>query len=90
MEFKIGKSIYIKVDEYNGAYSICQGYHDKEDKFAPEMCMKRNWETKDFTDKKAFSVYMGKGDEGKANLCAMAKMILAKYGEADVPEDFHL
>ncbi len=82
MEIQVGKKMMVKVDEYEGAYSITQGYTNKEGVFAPEMCMKRNYETQDYTDKRALAVYFGKGEDGIKNLCALAKMILAQYESA--------
>ena len=81
MEFLVGKKMMVKVEEYQGTYTIVQGYQDKSGKFAPEMCMKRNYESQDYTNKKALAIYMGKGKEGRNNLVALATMILTMFGE---------
>lgn len=80
MEIQTGKKIFIKVTEYEGTYQITQGYKDKDGKFKPEMCMRRSYEKQDYSDKRSLAVYMGKGEEGRSNLCALAMSILAMYG----------
>lgn len=88
MEIKVGKSIYLKIDEYEGTYKITQGYHDKEGKFKPEFCKVRNYETQDYTDKRSMGVYAGKGEEGRSNLLALASLIISLYGNRKaVPQD---
>ena len=80
MEIQTGKRIIVKVTEYEGTYHITQGYKDKEGNFKPEFCKVRNYETQDYTDKRSLAVYMGKGEEGRSNLCALAMAILGMYG----------
>jgi hypothetical protein len=88
MEIQVGKNKYVKIDEYEGTYKITQGYHDKDGNFKPEFCKVRNYETQDYTDKRSLSVYMGKGEDGRSNLFALATVILGQYGKdkKDVPE----
>ena len=81
MEVQTGKKIFVKVDEYEGTYSITQGYHDKDGNFKPEMCLRRNYEKQDYTDKRGLSVYMGKGEEGRSNLVTLAMTIIGLYKE---------
>ena len=81
MEVQTGKKIFVKVDEYEGTYSITQGYHDKDGNFKPEMCLRRNYEKQDYTDKRGLSVYMGKGEEGRSNLVTLATTILGLYDD---------
>jgi hypothetical protein len=92
MEIQVGKKMFVKIDEYEGTYKITQGYHDKDGNFKPEFCKVRNYETQDYTDKRSLSVYMGKGEDGRSNLLALAALIISLYGnpqthkKQDVPE----
>lgn len=82
MEIQVGKKMMVRVDEYEGTYPITQGYKNKDGEFAPEMCMKRNFEKQDYTDKRSLSVYMGRGQEGRDNLVSLAMGIIGMYGHA--------
>lgn len=86
MEIQVGKKLFVKIDEYEGTYKLTQGYHDKDGNFKPEFCKVRNYETQDYTDKRSLSVYMGKGEEGRSNLYALAMGIISQYGKENKPE----
>lgn len=84
MEIQVGKNIYITIEEYEGNIKIVQGYHDKDDKFQPDFCMQRNFNTQQYTNKRSIGAYMGKGEQGVSNLLALATMINAKYKKVDI------
>lgn len=91
MEIQITDKIFLKLDEYNGSLSITQCYKNKSGDLAPEMVRVRNFETGEYTDKRAKAVYLGKGEEGRANALLLADIIQKMYGgkaqsqQEDVP-----
>jgi hypothetical protein len=60
MTINVTDKMVLEIEEHNGGYSILQGYINRDGVFQPEFCLKRNWKTGEFDNKKPLSVYCGK------------------------------
>lgn len=79
MPYNVTEKVLIEIDENNGAISLQQGWKTREGEFKPEFCRKKNWETKELTDIRPLSVYLGKDREVAIGL---AHYILRYFGES--------
>ena len=59
---------------------ITQGYRGNDGDFKPEMCKKKNWDSKQLDDVKPLSVYMGKD---KGVLLNLAQQIIEKFKDEE-------
>lgn len=84
---QVGKSKFVDIEEYEGTYKLSIGWKDRDGKFRPDFCLMQNFDTKEFTDKRSLSLYMGKGNDGIANLLLLADEIYRKFKSSKLPDE---
>jgi len=82
MPFNVTEKCMLDVQESEWGITIVQGYINKDGEFKPEFCKKKNFQSREMTELRPLSVYLGKT---KKTAVAFAKYILEAFGER-VPE----
>jgi len=79
-QIKIDDFTSLQIEEYNGKFSIVEGWIGRDDTFKASWC-EREFGPKDAKEKKRWPVKVKCGS--KSTLLALANYILFKYGEEE-------
>lgn len=78
---EVDKYTQLRVEEYNGTFSIVQGYQNKEGNFSPTF-IKREFGKEKTVKTAPLSLKIGTRDTARETLAAIYREI---YGDTEVP-----